>query len=234
MELPAAGDLLAQPTRARLYALLEQVGPAGTAELAEAVDRHPNGVRAHLELMHAAGIVTRSRAAPPLGRPRQMWAVAPGPTAPEEATSAQSLETRGAPRATDADYERLAQLRAGLRRYLAWAEERAREHGLTPAQVQLALAVRTHADAQGPTLTELADTLLLRHHSVVGLVDRAESAGLVRRRRDTRQQSRVHVTLTPHGAERLDAISDLHLRQLAELAPQMQELWGAFGQRHRR
>jgi hypothetical protein len=44
----------------------------------------------------------------------------------------------------------------------------------------------------------------------------------------------VHVTLTPHGAERLDAISDLHLRQLAELAPQMQELWGAFGQRHRR
>lgn len=131
---------------------------------------------------------------------------------------------------TQRDLERLAQLRNGLRRYLAWAEERAREHDLTPAQYQLALAVRTHDDPQGPTLSDLADTLLLRHHSVVGLVDRAEAAGLVRRERDDRRPTRVHVTLTPRGGELLATLSALHLRELAELAPQMRELWGAFDQ----
>jgi DNA-binding MarR family transcriptional regulator len=143
---------------------------------------------------------------------------------------ARGSEASGSPQITNGDYERLAQLRGGLRRYLAWAEERAREHDLTPAQYQLALAVRTHADPKGPTLSDLADTLLLRHHSVVGLVDRAQVAGLVRRERDEQVGSRVHVTLTPRGSELLATLSDLHLRRLAELAPQMRQLWGAFGQ----
>ena len=144
-------------------------------------------------------------------------------------TPAHGAET-AAPRVAPQDYKRLAQLRGGLRRYLAWAEERAREHNLTPAQYQLALAVCTHADPKGPTLSDLADTLLLRHHSVVGLVDRAEAAGLVQRERDDQLGSRVHVTLTPRGGELLATVSDLHLRELAELAPEMRELWGAFGQ----
>ena len=143
---------------------------------------------------------------------------------------ARGADTSGAPQITQQEYERLAQLRGGLRQYLAWAEERAREHNLTPAQYQLALAVRTHADPKGPTLSDLAATLLLRHHSVVGLVDRAQEAGLVQRERDDQLGSRVHVTLTPRGSELLATLSELHLRQLAELAPLMQELWGAFGQ----
>lgn len=149
---------------------------------------------------------------------------------PAQAARTGSAEGPAASRVTQRDLERLAQLRNGLRRYLAWAEERAREHDLTPAQYQLALAVRTHGDPRGPTLSDLADTLLLRHHSVVGLVDRAEAAGLVRRERDERQPTRVHVTLTRRGSELLATLSDLHLRELAELAPEMRELWGAFGQ----
>ena len=129
----------------------------------------------------------------------------------------------------DAGYARLAALRAGIRGYLAWAEQRAREHGMTPAQVQLALAVRSHADPAGPTLTELADTLLLRHHSVVGLVDRAEHAGLVQRARDPEYATRVHVRLTPDGRERLEALSVLHLEWLAEFGPQLADVWGSFG-----
>jgi DNA-binding MarR family transcriptional regulator len=128
-----------------------------------------------------------------------------------------------------AGYARLAALRAGIRRYLAWAEQRAREHGMTPAQVQLALAVRSHADPAGPTLTELADTLLLRHHSVVGLVDRAEQAGQVRRVRDPEHPSRVRVQLTPAGRERLDVLSALHLEWLAEFGPELADVWGSFG-----
>ncbi len=128
----------------------------------------------------------------------------------------------------DAGYAQLAALRAGIRRYLAWAEQRAREHGMTPAQVQLALAVRSHEDPAGPTLTELADTLLLRHHSVVGLVDRAEHAGLVERVRDREQQTRVHVRLTSEGARRLEELSALHLAWLAEFGPELARVWGSF------
>src|SRR4051794_8368875 len=102
----------------------------------------------------------------------------------------------------DADYERPAAPRPSIPVYPGWAEQRAREHGMTPAQVQLALAVRTHRGGAGPTLTDLADTLLLRHHSVVGLVDRAAHAGFVERVRDADHPSRVHVRLTPDGARR--------------------------------
>ena len=128
----------------------------------------------------------------------------------------------------EADWTRLAALRRGVRRYLSWAEQRAREHGMTPAQVQLALALRSHPEPCGPTLTELADTLLLRHHSVVGLVDRAERAGLVRRERDPVHASRVHVLLTEPGAERLATLSRLHLAWLAEHGPAFAHVWGSF------
>ena len=138
-------------------------------------------------------------------------------------------EERSTAPVDEAGYARLADLRAGIRRYLAWAELRARDHDMTPAQVQLALAVRAHADPAGPTLTELADTLLLRHHSVVGLVDRAELAGLVRRERDPQHQSRVHVRLTPEGAERLETLSALHLAWLAEFGPELAEVLDSFG-----
>ncbi len=129
----------------------------------------------------------------------------------------------------DAGYAQLAALREGIRRYLAWAEERAREHGMTPAQVQLALAVRSYDEPAGPTMGELAETLLLRHHSVVGLVDRAESAGLVARARDAEQQTRVRVSLTAAGAERLETLSALHLEWLGEHGAGLAAVWGSFG-----
>jgi DNA-binding MarR family transcriptional regulator len=48
----------------------------------------------------------------------------------------------------------------------------------------LLLAVRGHSDGRGPAITDVAEYLQSRHHTVVGLVDRAEAAGLVRRVRD--------------------------------------------------
>ncbi|HLH66058.1 MAG TPA: helix-turn-helix domain-containing protein [Solirubrobacteraceae bacterium] len=82
LDLPATaepGDPLTQPTRARLFALLcEQRRPMGTAELAALLGLHPNGVRAHLERLERAGLVTRGRSRPTRGRPPDSWAVAPG------------------------------------------------------------------------------------------------------------------------------------------------------------
>jgi predicted ArsR family transcriptional regulator len=72
-------DALAQPTRARLFALLAELKrPAGTVELAERLDLHPNGVRVHLERLEAQGLVLRSRERRERGRPRDAWTIAPG------------------------------------------------------------------------------------------------------------------------------------------------------------
>src|SRR5437016_768377 len=71
----------------------------------------------------------------------------------------------------DDDYRRLLDLRTGLREFLRWSEQQATAVGITPAQHQLLLAVRGSSDPEGPTIGDLADALLLRHHSAVGLVD---------------------------------------------------------------
>jgi len=48
--LITADGVLSQPTRARLFAMLGELSrPAGTVELADRLDLHPNGVRIHLE-----------------------------------------------------------------------------------------------------------------------------------------------------------------------------------------
>jgi predicted ArsR family transcriptional regulator len=76
-EIPDSTDVLAQPTRARLFALLEELRrPVGTQELADRLGLHPNGVRIHLERMEDAGLVERARARQPRGRPRDAWMIA--------------------------------------------------------------------------------------------------------------------------------------------------------------
>ena len=80
-------DVLAQPTRSRLFALLAELKrPAGTVELAERLDLHPNGVRIHLERMEQARLVERARVRHQRGRPPDAWTIAadarPGGSAP--------------------------------------------------------------------------------------------------------------------------------------------------------
>jgi DNA-binding MarR family transcriptional regulator len=128
----------------------------------------------------------------------------------------------------DADYETLLELRTGLRRFLRWSEQQARAVGLTPAQHQLLLAIKGHPDPKGPTIGEVAAYLLLRHHSAVGLVDRAESARLVVRGQDPDNQSVVRLRLTEKGSQQLEALSELHLEELSHLAPTMHVLWDAL------
>ena len=79
MDLPTRpDDALAQPTRASLFALLGELRrPAGTDELAERLELHPNGVRTHLERLRAAGLVDRRRTRQARGRPRDAWTIAP-------------------------------------------------------------------------------------------------------------------------------------------------------------
>lgn len=129
----------------------------------------------------------------------------------------------------DATYARLLALRTGLRHFEAWSAQQARAAGLTPAHHQLLLAIRGHGDPDGPTIGEVADYLLLRHHSAVGLVDRAEVAGLVRRTRSQDDHRLVRLHLTEEGAARLEALSALHLEELHRLALDVPRAWAGLG-----
>jgi predicted ArsR family transcriptional regulator len=71
-------DALAQPTRSRLFNLLQELRrPAGTEELAAQLALHPNGVRTHLEHLRGAGLIERKRTRQARGRPRDMWVISP-------------------------------------------------------------------------------------------------------------------------------------------------------------
>lgn len=123
------------------------------------------------------------------------------------------------------DFEHLLELRTGLRRFLRWSEAQAQAVGLTGAKHQLLLAVKGHPDPAGPTVGELADYLVLRHHSAVELVDRAAKDGLVKRTPEPTNKSIVRVTLTRAGAAKLDTLASAHLEEIAHLAPTMRTLW---------
>ncbi len=123
----------------------------------------------------------------------------------------------------DDDYRQLLELRDGLRRFLHWSEEQARAAGLTPAQHQLLLAVRGHGSP--PTIGEIADHLLLRHHSAVELVDRAAQGGMVSRRPDAADHRVVRVELTPEGRRRLASVAALHREELRRLADELRPVW---------
>jgi uncharacterized protein YeaO (DUF488 family)/DNA-binding MarR family transcriptional regulator len=120
---------------------------------------------------------------------------------------------------SDEQYRQLLALRTDLRRFLRWSDKQARAAGLNPAQHQLLLAVRGHGGPGAPTIGDVAEHLLLEHHSAVGLVDRAEAAGLVERVRPGSGGDRrvVRLRLTPDGEGLLERLSASHLDELARL-----------------
>jgi DNA-binding MarR family transcriptional regulator len=129
---------------------------------------------------------------------------------------------------TSEDYENLLAFRTRLRRFLHWSGMQARAAGLTPAQHQLLLAIRGHRDAQGPTVGDLAGYLLLRHHSTVELIDRAQTAGLVERHQDQADGRLIRVKLTSEGDTMLARLVSAHLAELRNLAPVLDQLIAAL------
>ena len=114
----------------------------------------------------------------------------------------------------DDDYRALAAYRHALRRFLAFSEAAARDAGLTPQQHQAILAIRGRGAAGRMTIGELADSLLIRPHSAVELVDRLVRAGLVLRSDAGDDRRRVVLALTPRAETILEGLSASHLDEL--------------------
>lgn len=104
----------------------------------------------------------------------------------------------------------LAQFRYALRRFLRFSENAARRSGVTPQQHQLMLGVAGFTGRGSATVSELAEFLQEQPHSVVGLIERAELKGLVRRIQDKADRRVVNVSLTPSGKQILHRLSKLH------------------------
>jgi DNA-binding MarR family transcriptional regulator len=121
------------------------------------------------------------------------------------------------PSMSKSDYATLLGFRSDLRRFLHWSEEQARSAGVTPSHHQLLLAVKGHPGPDGPTIGEVAEYLALRHHSAVGLADRAEEAGLVERNRDPHDHRIIRLRLTSVGDDLIRRLSRAHLEELRQL-----------------
>jgi DNA-binding MarR family transcriptional regulator len=139
-------------------------------------------------------------------------------------------EAGARPTPSDADYRRLLAFRSSLRRFLRWSEEQAADAGLSAVQHQMLLAIRGHTGPESPTIGEIAEQLLIKHHSAVELVDRAEDAGLVRRSQDQVDRRVVRVELTADGARRLARLTQLTIAELSRSSPELRAQWQRAGE----
>lgn len=117
-----------------------------------------------------------------------------------------------------ADYQSLGEFRRAIRDFLAFSEESAREQGVTAQQHQALLAIRAHVGPEPMSIGELADSLLIKNHSAVGLVARLVERGLVQRQASETDRRRVLLTLEPRGEDALTRISHNNLRKLTVTA----------------
>lgn len=115
---------------------------------------------------------------------------------------------------TKNEFEALAQFRYDLRRFLRFSEQVTHEHGVTPLHYLLLLQIKGFPGRDWATITELAERLQAKHHGVVSLVTRCESAGLVRRSTSTEDRRRVEVRLTAKGSKLVERLANLHRLEL--------------------
>lgn len=125
---------------------------------------------------------------------------------------------------TQSDYEALAQFRYLIRRFINFSEAAAHEAGLTAQQHQALLAIRGFSDRDRVSIGELAERLIVRHHSVVGLIDRLVARSLVSRRRDAVDRRRVLLEISAKGRAVLSGLSLVHRDELRRLAPMLKQL----------
>jgi DNA-binding MarR family transcriptional regulator len=119
------------------------------------------------------------------------------------------------------DYASLAAYRHALRQFLHFSTEAARAAGLTQQQYQVLLAIKSSPNDDLLSIGQLAESMLLRHNSAVGLVDRLARQRLLRRVPDGDDGRRVRIRLTAGGEKLLSRLAAIHRDELRRLGPQL-------------
>lgn len=118
----------------------------------------------------------------------------------------------------DDDYRTLAAVREELRKFSHFTEGMVKSAGLTPRQHQVLVALRG-AEACELTIGQLAATLMLKQHSVSGLVDRLQFLGLVERVQNANDRRSVILRLTEKAKTSLGSLSLAHRDELRRIRP---------------
>lgn len=137
------------------------------------------------------------------------------------ATTRASQTSRGL---SDGDYKALAEFRHLLRRFLAFSESAAEGEGLAAQQHQALLAIKASESSGGMGVGALASHLVIRSNSAVGLVDRLDKLGLVRRGSDKTDRRRVTLLLTAKAEATLARLTASHREELQRIAPTMKAI----------
>ena len=121
------------------------------------------------------------------------------------------------------EYQQLASFRYALRGFLRFSEAAAEKVGLTAQHYQALLVICATA-ASRVTINDLAQQLLIRHNSAVGLVDRLTEQGLVTREPSPEDGRKVHLRLTTKGDRVLRKLAEGHREELRRIGPQLEAL----------
>lgn len=132
------------------------------------------------------------------------------------------------------DYEALAQFRYQLRKFLSFSKAAAEKAGLTPQQHQALLAIKGFSSAEPVSVGDLAEFLLVRHHTAVELVDRMTRLGLLTRIVDDGDSRRILVKLTRKGEQKLQTLSKIHFEELQAASPRLTRILRSFRRSQRR
>ena len=117
------------------------------------------------------------------------------------------------------DYAQLAAFRQALRGFLRFSEDAAVAVGLTAQHYQAMLILRACPDDERVTINDLAQQLLIKHNSAVGLVDRLVQEKLVVREPSSSDRRKVELRLTGRGRQVLAKLASTHRRELRRIGP---------------
>ncbi|MEW6733762.1 MAG: helix-turn-helix domain-containing protein [Acidobacteriota bacterium] len=123
------------------------------------------------------------------------------------------------------DYKAQATFRYAIRRFLRLSENNARAAGITPQQYQLLLAVKSMEDRDWATVSEIAESLQILHHSTVGLCKRAEQLKLIKMARHDLDRRQVCVYLTKRGEKILASIAKKNRLELERMREDITQLF---------
>ena len=132
------------------------------------------------------------------------------------------------------DYETLAAFRYELRKFFNFSERAAESHGLASQQYLALLSIEGYPGRDYVSVGELAERLQIAHHSAVGLVNRLEKKGLVKRVPAEDDRRKILVRLTRMGLITLKKLAAIHHRELQTVGPLLVGLLGQVTQRGRK